>query len=152
MLLKDKVAIITGASRGIGAATALRYAKEGACVVVNFAHNQDAADAIVEQIKLDGGRAVAICADVADAKTVTAMVKQTAKDFGGRIDILVNNAFPGFLGGTIGEAKWQDLAYGLYLYEKRVMGVHQIGGVHRKKYPAARFMIGVPMPLIGCCL
>ena len=108
MLLKDKVAIITGSSRGIGAATALRYAKEGACVVVNFAHNQDAADAIVEQIKLDGGRAIAVCADVSDANKVSVMVEQTKSEFSGRIDVLVNNAFPGFRGGTVGDANWKD--------------------------------------------
>ena len=108
MLLKDKVAIITGASRGIGAATALRYAKEGGCVVVNFVRNQDAADAIVEQIKLDGGRAIAVCADVSDVNAVKAMVEQTKNAFGGRIDVLVNNAFPGFLGGTVGDANWND--------------------------------------------
>ncbi|MBC8231075.1 SDR family oxidoreductase [bacterium] len=108
MLLKDKVAIITGASRGIGAATALHYAKEGGCIVVNFAHNQDAADAIVEQIKLDGGRAIAVCADVSDVNAVNAVVEQTKNKFGGRIDILVNNAFPGFIGGTVGDANWKD--------------------------------------------
>ena len=108
MLLKDKVVIITGASRGIGAATALRYAKEGACVVVNFVHNQDAADAIVELIRSDGGRAIAVCADVSDVNAVNAMVEQTKNEFGGRIDILVNNAFPGFIGGTVGDANWKD--------------------------------------------
>jgi len=108
MLLKDKVAIITGASRGIGAATALRYVKEGACVVVNFAHNQDAAEVIVEQLKLAGGRAIAVCADVSDANSVSMMVEQTKREFSGRIDVLVNNAFPGFLGGTVGEANWKD--------------------------------------------
>ena len=81
MLLKDKVAIITGASRGIGAATALRYAREGACVVVNFAHNADSANAIVEQIKCDGGRAIAVCADVSDVNAVNAMVERTKNEF-----------------------------------------------------------------------
>ena len=119
MLLKDKVAIITGASRGIGAATALRYAREGACVVVNFAHNADSANAIVEQIKSDlsavpdtaqagGGRAIAVCADVSDVNAVNAMVEKTKNEFGGRIDILVNNAFPGFIGGAVGDANWKD--------------------------------------------
>ncbi len=108
MLLKDKVAIITGASRGVGAATAMRYAREGACVVVNFAHNADAANAIVHQIKSSGGQAVAICADVSDDEAVGMMVERAKDEFGGSIDMLVNNAFPGFIGGTVGDAKWED--------------------------------------------
>lgn len=110
MLLKNKVAIITGASRGIGAATALRFAREGARVVVNFAHNADAAIAIVEQIKSDGGAAIAIQADVSSADAVSTMVEQITSEFGGRIDVLINNAFPGFRGGTVGEGKWKDFA------------------------------------------
>ncbi|MFH0797287.1 MAG: SDR family oxidoreductase [Candidatus Omnitrophota bacterium] len=111
MLLKDKVTIITGASRGIGAATALRFAREGARVVVNFAHNADAAIAIVEQIKSDGGAAIAIQTDVSDADSVSTMAEQTKNEFGGRIDVLINNAFPGFHGGTVGEGKWKDFVY-----------------------------------------
>jgi 3-oxoacyl-[acyl-carrier protein] reductase len=108
MLLKDRVAIITGASSGVGAATALRYASEGACVVVNFAHSADAADEIVHQIESSGGRAIAVCADVSNAEAVKAMIEKTKSKFGDRIDILVNNAFPGFIGGTVGDAKWED--------------------------------------------
>jgi len=108
MLLKDRVAIITGASSGVGAATAMRYAVEGARVVVNFAHNAGAADAVVGQIKSNGGQAIAVCADVSDNKAVNAMVERTKSGFGDCIDILVNNAFPGFIGGTVGDASWED--------------------------------------------
>jgi 3-oxoacyl-[acyl-carrier protein] reductase len=108
MLLKDKVAIITGASRGVGAATALRYAREGASVVVNFAHDADAANAIVKQIQFNGGVAIAVLADVSDTDAVNAMVERTKSEFGGCIDVLINNAFPGFIGGTVGDANWED--------------------------------------------
>jgi 3-oxoacyl-[acyl-carrier protein] reductase len=108
MLLKDKVAIITGASRGVGAATALRYAREGASVVVNFAHDADAANAIVKQIQFNGGVAIAVLADVSDTDAVNAMVERTKSEFGGCIDVLINNAFPGFIGGTVGDSDWKD--------------------------------------------
>lgn len=88
MKLKDKVAIITGSSRGIGRATALLFAKEGAKVVVNYKTNQKAADDVVVEI---GNSAIAICADVTKEKEVQNLVDETIKLFG-RIDILVNNA------------------------------------------------------------
>ena len=108
MLLADRVAIVTGASRGIGAATALRYARAGARVVVNFARSADAAEDIVDRIKSDGGQAIAVCADVSDPSAVTEMVQAAKSEFGGRIDVLVNNAFPGFIGGSVGDADWED--------------------------------------------
>lgn len=89
--LKDKVAIVTGASRGIGKATALALAAQGAKVVVNYASNSKAADALVAEIVEAGGEAIAIGADVSQAEAVDEMVKQT-KDKFGQIDILVNNA------------------------------------------------------------
>ena len=89
--LQDKVAIVTGASRGIGKATALALASEGAKVVVNYARNSEAADAVVAEITEAGGEAIAIGADVSQAEAVDEMVKQTKAKFG-RIDILVNNA------------------------------------------------------------
>jgi 3-oxoacyl-[acyl-carrier protein] reductase len=89
--LKNKVAIVTGASRGIGKATALALAAQGAKVVVNYASNSKAADAVVAEIVEAGGEAIAIGADVSQAEAVDEMVKQT-KDKFGQIDILVNNA------------------------------------------------------------
>ena len=108
MLLENRVAIVTGASRGIGAATALRYARAGARVVVNFAQSADAADNIVDQIRSDGGQAIAARADVSDPNAVAAMAALARSEFGGRIDVLVNNAFPGFIGGRVGDADWKD--------------------------------------------
>jgi 3-oxoacyl-[acyl-carrier protein] reductase len=91
MLLDGKVAIVTGASRGIGRATALRLAREGAKVVVNFAGNRAAAEQTVGDIKQAGGEAILFQADVADAQAVGELVKAATAAFG-RIDILVNNA------------------------------------------------------------
>lgn len=88
MKLKDKVAIITGSSRGIGRATAILFAKEGAKVVVNYKVNQKAAE---EVVRLIGKNAVAIRADVTKEKEVKNLIGETIKKFR-HIDILVNNA------------------------------------------------------------
>ena len=89
--LCDRVAIITGASRGIGRAVALALAAEGAKVVVNYASSSGAADDVVAQITADGGEAIALQADVSKLEEVETLVKQTLDKFG-RLDVLVNNA------------------------------------------------------------
>jgi len=89
--LKGKVAIVTGASRGIGRATALAMAREGANVVVNYASSSGAAEEVVAEITGAGGQAIALQADVSKVDQVDAMVKDV-KDKLGSIDILVNNA------------------------------------------------------------
>jgi 3-oxoacyl-[acyl-carrier protein] reductase len=91
MLLDGKVAIITGASRGIGRAAAIELAKAGAKVVVNYAGNKAAAEETAATIKTAGGEAIICQADVASAEAVELLVK-TSLDAFGRIDILVNNA------------------------------------------------------------
>ena len=89
--LMGKSAIVTGASRGIGAAIAKRLAKEGAEVAITFSSSPERAQQVVEEIAKEGGRALAIKADGADQAAVRAAVQQAGDAFG-KIDILVNNA------------------------------------------------------------
>lgn len=91
MVLSNKVAIITGASRGIGRAIALAMAKEGADVVVNYASNDAAAAEVADLIRATGQRALLCKADVADPEAAENLVKAAQTEFG-RVDILVNNA------------------------------------------------------------
>ena len=89
--LKDKVAVVTGASRGIGKAAALALASQGAKVVVNYARSSDAAEATVKEINEAGTEAIALQADVSKSDEVDNLIKATLDKFG-RIDVLVNNA------------------------------------------------------------
>ena len=91
MLLDGKTALVTGASRGIGRAIALRLAAEGARVAINYAGNVKAAEEVKAAIEAAGGTAILCRADVADSAAVEAMIADVAKEFGA-IDILVNNA------------------------------------------------------------
>lgn len=91
MLLEGRTALVTGASRGIGRAIALRLAAEGADVAVNFAGSAAKAEEVKNAIIEMGRKAIAIQADVKDASSVAGMVEEVKKTFG-RIDILVNNA------------------------------------------------------------
>jgi 3-oxoacyl-[acyl-carrier protein] reductase len=89
--LKGKVAIVTGASKGIGAGIAKGLAAEGATVVVNYASSKEGADRVVAEIKGNGGKAVAIQGDVSKAGDVQRVFAETKKAFG-QLDVLVNNA------------------------------------------------------------
>ncbi len=89
--LQGKVAIVTGASKGIGAAIAKQLAAEGATVVVNYASSKQGADTVVKEIVAKGGKAVAIQADIAKQSDIERLFAESKKQFG-RLDILVNNA------------------------------------------------------------
>jgi 3-oxoacyl-[acyl-carrier protein] reductase len=89
--LNGKVAIVTGASSGIGAGIAKAFGAEGAVVIVNYASSKDAADAVVASIVADGGKAVAIQADMSNSADVSRLF-DTVVDDHGKVDVLVNNA------------------------------------------------------------
>ena len=108
--LGGKVAVVTGASRGIGRAIALALAAEGAAVVVGFARSRDAAEAVVGEVRQGGGRALAVGADVSRAEDVERLVAATLREFG-TIDVWVNNAGADILTGEATawseDAKWE---------------------------------------------
>jgi 3-oxoacyl-[acyl-carrier protein] reductase len=89
--LAGKVAVVTGASKGIGASIAKHLAAEGAAVVVNYASSKEGADRVVSEITGNGGRAIAVGADVAQPAEIRRLFAESKKGFG-RLDVLVNNA------------------------------------------------------------
>ena len=112
--LKDKVALITGASRGIGAASATALAFHGATVIVNYINSKDKAEAVLDEIKGGGGRGMIFQADVRDSGAVNTMVDEAIKEFG-QIDILVNNANINFPIRPFVELTWDQI-------EAKIMG------------------------------
>ncbi len=114
MLLKNRVALITGSSRGIGAATAKLFAEQGAGVAVNYFHNEDAAKSVVDEINSKGGNAIAVKADITDFAQVEKMVNIITGEFG-LIDTLVINASMKFKYAPFLEQEWEDM-------ENKIMG------------------------------
>jgi len=103
-MFKDKVVLITGASRGIGRATALEFGRQGAIVVVNYNHSKKEADKVVKEINTEGGVGFAIQADISKIENLKPMVDKIVKKYG-RIDILINNA------GIVYDREFEDIKY-----------------------------------------
>jgi len=112
--LQGKVVLVTGASRGIGAAIAHAFAAQGASVAVNYLRNADAAQAVVDACVKAGGDAVALQADVTVPEQAASLVARTIDAFG-RLDILVNNAFAPYSFDPERRATFGDLAWPDYL-------------------------------------
>jgi len=89
--LRNQVAVVTGASKGIGAAIAKAFAAEGASVVVNYASSKEGADRVVREITAEGGKAIAVQGDVSKQADITRLFAETKKSYG-KLNILVNNA------------------------------------------------------------
>ncbi|MFP1682111.1 SDR family NAD(P)-dependent oxidoreductase [Alloalcanivorax sp. C16-1] len=124
MKLKNAVALITGSSSGIGAATARLFAEQGCHVVINYSRNEDGARAVARDCEAQGVRALVVRADVADDAQCRALVDATVKEFG-RLDVLVNNA------GTTKFCPHHDLDGldkddFLRLYEVNTVGAYQM--------------------------
>jgi 3-oxoacyl-[acyl-carrier protein] reductase len=141
-ILDGKVALVTGGSRGIGAATALRLARDGADVAVTYVHGKEAAEDVVRRIEALGRRAVALRADSADADEAAGAVDRTAAALGG-LDVLVNNAGVGVLGPLDG-LSLADV--------DRVLAVNVRGVFLTSQAAAARMTSGGRIITIGTCM
>ena len=106
--LKDKVALITGSSRGIGAAIAKALASHNVYVIINYIQNKSRAEKVLDEIKRDGGKGIIIRSDVRDRDAVESMVNMAIDEFG-KIDILVNNANINFPIKPFIELSWEDI-------------------------------------------
>ncbi|MEU2747022.1 3-oxoacyl-ACP reductase family protein [Streptomyces collinus] len=140
--LHGKVALVTGGSRGIGAATAVRLAREGADVAVGYVNGKEAADDVVRAVEELGRRAVALRADTGDATEAVEMVNAAAEALGG-LDILVNNAGVGVL-GPLDTLSLTDV--------DRVLGVNVRGVFLASQAAAARMPEGGRIITIGSCM
>ena len=116
--LDGKVAVVTGASKGIGAAIAKNLAQHGAAIVVNYASSRAGADAVVEAIMSAGGKAIAVKADVSKAEEAQVLIEAAVNQFG-RLDVLVNNS------GIYEFATIEDVTEEHYrrLFDVNVLGV-----------------------------
>ncbi|MEV0170082.1 SDR family oxidoreductase [Streptomyces sp. NPDC050803] len=140
--LDGKVALVTGGSRGIGAATALRLAREGASVAVTYVHGKEAADDVVRGVEALGRRAVALRADSADAEEAAGAVERTVAALGG-LDVLVNNVGVGLL-GPLESLSLDDV--------DRVLAVNVRGVFLASQAAAARMADGGRIITIGSCM
>lgn len=141
--LNGKVALVTGGSRGIGAATALRLAQEGADVAVTYVNRKEAAADVVAAVEALGRRAIALRADSADAEEAAGAVERTAHALGGRLDVLVNNVGVGLL-GPLESLSLVDV--------DRVLAVNVRGVFLASQAAAARMGSGGRIITIGTCM
>ncbi|HLU79930.1 MAG TPA: 3-oxoacyl-ACP reductase [Burkholderiaceae bacterium] len=127
MQFRDKVVLVTGASRGIGAAIARAFGREGALVIVNYLQNASAAAEVAEQCTAAGGDGWAMQADVRDPVAVAAMVNDVLAETG-RIDAVVNNAFRGYRFNPDTRERFQDLNWQAYReqFEGAVQGTMNV--------------------------
>ncbi|MFG3282196.1 SDR family oxidoreductase [Streptomyces sp. NPDC048111] len=140
--LMGKKALVTGGSRGIGAATALRLAQEGADVAVTYVQDEGAAKEVVAKIEAMGRRGLALRADLADPAAARTAVEETAEAFGG-LDVLVNNAGVGVL-GPLDQLTHADV--------DRVLSVNVRGAFLAAQAAAARMTPGGRIITIGSCM
>ena len=140
--LTNKVALVTGGSRGIGAAAAKRLAADGASVAITYAKDASSASAVVKAIELTGGRAIAIKADAADTAAVKAAVEQTVSKFG-QLDILVNNAGTA-IPKSFEETSLEEMDHVLNLNVRGVMVATQAALKHMKS--------GARIIMVGSCV
>ena len=128
--LNNKVALVTGGSRGIGAAIARKLANEGVSVAITYAASADRAEKVVAEITAAGGLAIAVKADSGDAGAVKAAVAQTVKTFGA-LDVLVNNAGV-FIPGEIEQVSDDDITRSIDINIKGVVHGVQAAVPHFK--------------------
>jgi 3-oxoacyl-[acyl-carrier protein] reductase len=140
--LQGKTALVTGASRGIGAAIARRLAGDGADVAVTYVNGAEKADAVVREVEAAGGRGVAIRADSADPQAVQAAVDKAAAELG-RLDILVSNAGIGLM-GPVEEVTLEDL--------DRILAIHVKAAFVGARAAARHMDRGGRIIGIGSCL
>jgi len=138
MRLKNKVALVTGSSRGVGKAVALGFAREGARVVVNYTSNEAAANEVVAAVEGMGSKAIAVRADVARKKEAEELVGAAVETFG-RIDILVNNA--GFTRPALllkmSEEQWDQV---VNIHLKGAFLCSQAAGLHMKEQNSGKII------------
>tara|TARA_B100001123_G_C15194173_1_gene980660 strand:- start:484 stop:1245 length:762 start_codon:yes stop_codon:yes gene_type:complete len=106
--IKKKVAIITGASKGIGAEIARKLSRDGFVVVINYYKNKDKADSVLKEIKSNGGEGITYQADVTNEKQVKEMIEKT-KNLFGNVEVLVNNASGGIINKAFKDLSWKDI-------------------------------------------
>lgn len=131
MRLKNKVALVTGAGRGIGAATAIKLAQEGADVAITYSKSKEAAEKVAAQITTLGRKAYVLQADASKPEAMQAMVDQVVKHFG-KLDILVNNAGVFEAAGVIGQMNVDEFEHQLSVNVRSVFTTTQAAIPHLK--------------------